>query len=439
MTTLPAYTFVKSSVSTGKSKNKRIAIISMGQKLGDETRGFTRFRFIATQLCKRGYEVDLITSSFQHWYKQERDCSNPAYATHPFNVVFIHEQGYTKNLDLKRIRSHAQAGKHLKHFLEKEDCHYSLIYAQIPPNNIARIAAEFAHKSGIPFVADINDLWPEAMRMVFDLPPLTDILYYPFARDAKKTYELIDAAVGTSDEYSNRPKLDRDAPYKQCTVYVGNHLDSFDEGVQKHSSEIHKDPEEIWVSYAGTLGASYDVSSLIEAAALLKDSFPHLSIQILGDGPERSNLEDLASRLKAPVKFLGYLDHPHMAAYLAASDICVNSLVKDAAQSIVTKIGDYLASESALINTGSSPEFRAKVENDKLGLNVEAQNPEALSKAIAFLISNENKRKSYARNARIIAEKEFDQKTSYLPIFDLIEDLIAQGTSTNASKDGSHA
>ena len=61
-----------------------------------------------------------------------------------------------------------------------------------------------------------------------------------------------------------------------------------------------------------------------------------------------------------------------MAAYLCASDIVVNSLVKSAAPSIVTKIGDYLASGKPMVNTGSSPEFRSKVSADGFGVNVEA-------------------------------------------------------------------
>ena len=49
-----------------------------------------------------------------------------------------------------------------------------------------------------------------------------------------------------------------------------------------------------------------------------------------------------------------------MAAYLAKSDILVNSFVKKAPQSIVTKIGDYLAAGKPMINTCMSPEFRQK-------------------------------------------------------------------------------
>ena len=44
---------------------KKIAIIAMATALKNE-KGYTRFTFLADMLVKRGYEVDLITSSFQH-------------------------------------------------------------------------------------------------------------------------------------------------------------------------------------------------------------------------------------------------------------------------------------------------------------------------------------------------------------------------------------
>ena len=47
--------------------------------------------------------------------------------------------------------------------LEKDGL-YDLIYCEVPPNDVALAAAKYAKKKGIPFVSDINDLWPEAMR-----------------------------------------------------------------------------------------------------------------------------------------------------------------------------------------------------------------------------------------------------------------------------------
>ena len=55
-----------------QTTRKRIAVVSMGVKLGDETRGYTRFKVIAEMLVRAGFDVDLITTSIQHWNKAQR-------------------------------------------------------------------------------------------------------------------------------------------------------------------------------------------------------------------------------------------------------------------------------------------------------------------------------------------------------------------------------
>lgn len=418
---------------TTLAPKKRIAVVTMGVKLGNETRGYTRFRAIAEILVNNGFEVDLITSSFQHWEKAQRNVDDPAYEGLPYTVVFIQEPGYTKNLDLTRIKSHRVASKNLRTHFRENVGRYALIYSEIPPNDVARVCAEEAKSQGIPYVADINDLWPEAMRMVVDVPVLSDIAFYPFSRDAHVVYELLDGAIGTSDEYAQRPAKDRSTAYPHETVYVGNNLADFDSGKRAHSKNIVKPAQELWISYAGTLGASYDLETLIRAGAelekrrlLIKPNKNYIPsrIKILGDGPDREHLEHVANELNAPVDFLGYCDYGTMAAWLCKSDIVVNSLKKDAAQSIVTKIGDYLASGHPIVNTGSSPEFRDKIEREGIGINVEAEDVQALADALESLIQNPSLRKIMGTRCRYLAEKEFNQPVSYLRIVNLIRGLL---------------
>ena len=52
---------------------KRIAIYTQDAKLGNEVKGATRYVYLATLLHEHGYDVDFITSGFQHWEKRQRD------------------------------------------------------------------------------------------------------------------------------------------------------------------------------------------------------------------------------------------------------------------------------------------------------------------------------------------------------------------------------
>ena len=415
--------------TTRVARKKRIAVVTQGVKLGDETRGYTRFRFIAQALSEAGFEVDLITSTFQHWDKAQRDTTQACYQNLPYRIRFVHEPGYKRNLDLARINSHRVFAGNLRRFLESRFASnphaYDLIYSEIPPNDMARVCAEVAHSHGIPYVADINDLWPEAMRMAVNVPIVSDVAFAPFARDAKRVYDLIAAAVGTSDEYANQPSKYRNENYRRITVYVGNELAKFDAGAAERASEVSKPEGEIWAIYAGTLGASYDIATLIDAALIAARAKSHIRVKVLGDGPDRAKLEEKAAQSGAPVDFVGYAPYDLMAAYLKASDITVNSLVKSAPQSIITKIGDYLAAGIPMINTGSSPEFRAKVKADGFGINVEAEDANVLSAALLELAGNPERRADMGAIARRIAEEQFDQPTAYQVIVELIRELTA--------------
>ena len=407
---------------------KRVAIVTQGVKLPGEVRGYTRFRSIAEILAQEGYEVDLVTSTFQHWDKAQRDTTRDDYRGLPYRIRFVYEPGYKRNLDLARIRSHRVLSRNLKRFFASRFSDnpraYDLIYSEIPPNDMALACAQVAREQGIPYVADVNDLWPEAMRMAVDIPVVSDVAFHPFARDAKKTYELISAAVGTSDEYALRPAADRSEPFRHITVYVGNELALFDDGAAARADEVRKPEDEVWLVYAGTLGASYDIATLIDAMSLAASSDARVRCKILGDGPDREKLQKHALESGAPVDFVGYAPYDLMAAYLKASDITVNSLVKSAPQGIVTKIGDYLAAGVPMVNTGSNSEFRAKVEADGFGVNVEAEDPEALAAVIVELAADSERRARMGGIARRIAEEQFDRPISYRPIVNLIEELV---------------
>ena len=406
-------------------RNAKIAVITQAVKLADETAGLNRTSYIAELLAKEGYEVDLLTSTFQHWEKRRRDIVDPKYHELPYEVIFIDEPGYRSNINLRRAYSQNVFSKNLRTYLERYGSDYDLIWCQIPPNNIAAAAGAFAHEHGIPFIVDINDLWPEAMKMVVDVPVLSDFTFSDFVRDAAIAYASASAVVGTSNEYAQRCM--QDIPHR--TVYVGVDIDRFDGGIQKYGATIEKREDEFWVAYAGSLAKSYDIETLIRAcqyaAPIIRDELGlRLRLQILGDGPYRQRLENTAAQTPGLVTFNGYVDYQIMAAYLFESDILVNSLIKSAPQSIVSKIADYLCAGKPIINTGESVEFKDKCLRDGFGVNVEPENAIALAGAIVELAHDDELRMHMGMRGRAIAEEQFDRPIAYREIVNLVNDLL---------------
>lgn len=404
----------------------RIAIISQAVKLADEAAGLNRSAYIAGLLADAGYQVDLITSTYQHWEKRRRNIVDDKYHTLPYEVIFLDEPGYRKNIGPARIHSENVFAANLNEYLERFGRDYELIWCKVPPNNIAAAAGLYARAQGIPFVVDINDLWPEAMKMIVNIPVLSDFAFSDFMREAEIAYACASAAVGTSDEYARRCL--QDIPH--LTVYVGGDVAYFDEGVRLHGPGIEKGDDEFWIAYAGSLAKSYDIATLIRAchlaAPMLHEELGKtLTLYVMGDGPNRAMLEAIAAQGPARVMFTGYLDYQVMAAYLEKSDVLVNSLIKGAPQSIVSKIADYLCAGRPLINTGESPEFIGKCLHDGFGVNVEPENAVELAGAILALAADDEARAAMGKRGRKIAEEQFDRPVAYRPIVGLVDELLS--------------
>lgn len=396
---------------------KNIAIISSQYFWLPVEPGPSRFYSIAQAFQQAGYNVDIITSSFEHHEKKQRDKKLKS----PFNIIYIDCLSYRKNIGVLREISNIIFAYKIKRFLKLHKNKYDIIYCSIPPNNIGAAVGKYCHKYHIPFVVDIEDLWPEAMSMI--VPKLLRFLFFPYLLDAERTYRYADGVVGTSEEYSLRAMKNNKRKIPYITVYVGNDIDRFDNGVKLYSDNIKKKHDEIWVTYAGSLGVSYDIATMIRCAQKLYATHSNIIFQILGNGIRYDEFVKLSKEQCCNVNFWGYVQYEKMAAILSRSDILINSIIKNSSAGIINKIGDYLAAKKPMINTGSNLEFRNKVEKDNFGINVEAENVEALKVALISLIENETTRKQMGENARLIAEKQFDRKNTYHKIVDFAKSL----------------
>lgn len=56
-------------------------------------------------------------------------------------------------------------------------------------------------KNKIPLIIDIQDLWPEAFKMAFNIPIISDILFAPMMRQANNIYSRADVIMAVSDTY----------------------------------------------------------------------------------------------------------------------------------------------------------------------------------------------------------------------------------------------
>ena len=405
-----------------EEKKKRIAIVANFCDYGQEKTN-NRFNYLAKLLVDSGCEVELITSTFSHRGKQQRK-EVDGETTYKSTLIF--EPSYQKNVSLKRFRNHKIWGKGLKKYLNSIECP-DLVYCAVPSLAGPREAAKYCKKNDIPFIVDIQDLWPEAFKLVFKIPVVSDIIFAPMTRSANYTYKQADKVIAVSDTYKNRGlkvnKKDKDG----LCVFLGTDLTTFDEKAASHTIEKPKD--ELWIGYAGTLGHSYNIEIVIDALNKIADRLTQKVVfKVFGDGPYLERFKEYAKDCKVQVDFLGRLEYSLMTAYLTHCDIAVNPISKGAAQSIINKHGDYAAAGLPVVSTQESKEYRSLVEVYNFGINCGVESIDEVGAALFDLISNQEKREAMGKNARKLAEEKFDRKNSYLKILEVIETVLDKTT-----------
>lgn len=383
-----------------------------------DKKGNGRFNYLANTLADIDVDVELVTSSFSHNKKKARD-KNSANST-SYKVTFIEEPAYKKNVSLKRFFSHYAMASNLKKYLKSRK-KPNVIYCSIPSLDVASTAAKYAKENNIKFVIDVQDLWPEAFQMVFNVPVISDIMFYPMKKKADYVYKVADEIVAVSETYKNRALKVNTKVQEGKVVYLGTELSKFDEAFFNNKCQ-EKPDNEVWVAYAGTLGHSYDLTSVFDALEILKNKgHKNLKFVVMGDGPLKKEFEKYAQEKQINTRFTGRLPYEEMVGMLGECDIAVNPIKAGSAGSVINKVGDYAGAGLPVLNTQESPEYRELLDKYQAGLNCMNGDAVDLAEKLLFLLDNPLKREQMAKNNRCLAEEKFDRKRTYSEILKIID------------------
>lgn len=376
--------------------------------------GNNRFCYLASEMSKN-HSVEIITSDFNH---ADKSNFNETYE-YPFSVTLLHEAGYTKNVSIKRFASHFIWGLNVKKYLEKRK-KPDVIYCAVPTLTASYMAARFCKENNIRMIIDIQDLWPEAYKMVFNVPIISDIIFAPFSWLSNKIYAQADEIIAVSDTYAERAMKVNQKCKESHTVFLGTKLQDFDNNVKENQKELEKTG--LWLGYCGTLGKSYDLTCVFDALAYLKEKGIEVpKFIVMGKGARKEEFEKYAAQKNIDAVFTGNLPYPEMCARLSACDIVVNPIVAGSAGSIINKHADYAASGAPVINSQQSQEYRELVDAYQMGLNCKNGDASDMADKLQHILQDINLRETMGRNARICAEEKFDRGKTYREIVNVIE------------------
>jgi len=268
-----------------------------------------------------------------------------------------------------------------------------VVYATSPPLTMALPALAASLRWRAPLVFEVRDLWPEA-------PIQMGALRSPLLRRGARALErfvyrrarrLIALSPGIRDGM-----VAAGAPADRVALVPNAaDLDLF------HPTPP---PERFTVSYFGTMGEANDLSAALEAARMLED----VDFVLMGDGKRRAELE----RDSPPnVTFTGPAGSKDEVARLAGRSSACLTLFKDVpvlTTNSPNKLFDtFAAGRPAIVNMDGW--MRELVEGAHAGVYVRAGDARDLADKVAWLRDHPADAARMGRNARALAEREFDR------------------------------
>jgi glycosyltransferase involved in cell wall biosynthesis len=261
-----------------------------------------------------------------------------------------------------------------------------VVYATSPPLTMALPALAASLRWRAPLVFEVRDLWPEA-------PIQMGALRNPLAQRLARALERF-VYSRSARVIALSPGIQAAVPANR-SVLVPNaaDLDLFD-------PESPRGPFQ--VAYFGAMGEANDLTAVVEAARLL----PDVSFVLMGDGKRRAELERAAP---ANVHFRSG-SKTEVALLAAESSACL-TLFKDVpvlATNSPNKLFDtFAAGRAAIVNMDGW--MRELVERNEAGVYVRAGDAAELAAKVAWLRDNPGEAERMGRNARALAEREFDR------------------------------
>lgn len=390
--------------------------------------GYKRTLYLFNMMKEQGYDVTLLTGDFNHYAKKPRDVEKFRQEYPDFKrIEIVHMPPYTKNVSIGRWHSGNVWAKNVYNWLNERYQNYDVVYASMPDIPTILKIKNICHSKCLKLIIDVRDLWPEVFRVLLKNEWMYKLITYPIKKRADRCYAAADEIIAVSNEYLQRGLSVNKKAKNRTAVYIGATFDRFYSGIEKNAASIKKKDGEVWVTYAGTLGSTYDLYTLLDAAERLQArGMNHIIIKILGQGPEGDALKQYAAEKNITnVDFVGFVDYEKMAAYLSKSDMTINSVKRRASQSIINKVADYFAAGIPCLNGSLCQEMMHLIDDYHVGLNFEPENVESLVNAILNIDGDKLKAKELGENAKKLAKEKFDRKETYPFIIGLIDSMIS--------------
>jgi glycosyltransferase involved in cell wall biosynthesis len=204
----------------------------------------------------------------------------------------------------------------------------------------------------------------------------------------------------------------------------GVDLHPFREHIEPYKrSELGFLPEDVVLIYTGRLGPEKNLHFLLRCFAGTAQAYDHVNLVLVGDGPERDDLEDRIRHMKiaSRVRFTGLVPYEEIHRYLAMADVFVTASVTE-----VHPLSVIEAMAVGLPILGiDSPGISDTIQDQVTGFLVLEEDLAAFTAKMIRLVTEHEMRRRMGQSAKIASENYAIEHTTQMMI-DRYQMVVAQ-------------
>jgi len=391
-----------------------------------EMPGSTRSYEMARRLVTLGHEVNMIATY------RKNDIETESWFTTIEEGITVHwlPLPYTNKLGITaRIKAFIRFA--YKSAFRAASLDTDIVFASSTPLTIALPAVYTSWKKKVPMVFEVRDLWP-------DIPIAVGVLKDPFTKFIARKLE--------SFAYSKAAHIIALSPTMKSEI-IKKGIPASKIGMIPNASDISSfnnlnNPEKQFrkiypmlgdrpfVLYAGALGSVNGVDYLAQIAAEMVKIDSDICFVVFGEGKEKENILNIAKKLGVLNRNFFMFERitkgeiPMIFASCALSTSFVIDLQAMWANS-ANKFFDTLAAGKPIVinHRGWQADL---IEKYDCGLVLQPSNPPDSAVIIRELIRNEERLILTGRNARSLAESQFDRDKLVAQLEKILVNTVAK-------------
>lgn len=359
---------------------------------------------LARELRDRGHEVEVITG-FPNYpagklYDGYRLAPVRRATVDGIKVIRVFEYPYhgrNRFLRLVNYWSFVLFAPLAALFVHRAD----VMYVWHPPLTVGVAAWVISRLRRVPFVYDVQDIWPDAAVLSGMLRE--GLLWRAMLKLERFVYRRA-AYLLVVTPAARQNLIGKGVPPEMVSV-MNNWIDEslfadVDESERPRLRELHGWSDSFVAIFAGNLGMVQGLDTLVRAASMLTND-DRIRVVFVGDGTDRARLQTLTRELNIEnrVEFIGRLPMTEMPRYMAAADALVVHLRRsDRARSIIpSKTLAYLAAGKPIVMAMEGAAADLVVEAGA-GITLPGDEPEKLAEVLRQLAAmSDDDRRAFGR------------------------------------------